>query len=177
MENKPKFCSECGAKLTGSAAFCPECGAKQQLAPAPAPAPAPEPAPAPAPAPEPAPAPAPAPVSADAPETSLAAPKKLGMSVPALIIAIMALMTAGLAFLLQFIAISRNYKFMIDFSLIGKYLRNRRYRAAHRDPGDHHQEKARGDHRPGADSRLLPVPGDGGLCIWQAAAGPGERAA
>ena len=40
MENKPKFCSECGAKLTGSAIFCPECGAKQQIAPAPAPTPA-----------------------------------------------------------------------------------------------------------------------------------------
>lgn len=29
MENKPVFCSECGARLTGSAAFCPACGAKQ----------------------------------------------------------------------------------------------------------------------------------------------------
>lgn len=36
MENKPVFCSECGAKLTGSATFCASCGAKQEAAPAPA---------------------------------------------------------------------------------------------------------------------------------------------
>ena len=102
MENKPKFCSECGAQLTGSATFCPECGAKQQLAPAPAPAPAP--------------------VPVEAPETSLAAPKKLGMSVPALIIAILALMTAGLAALLQFVAAAANTKFDPNFMKI--YIRN-----------------------------------------------------
>lgn len=36
MENKPVFCSECGAKLTGSATFCASCGAKQEAVPAPA---------------------------------------------------------------------------------------------------------------------------------------------
>ena len=117
MENKPKFCSECGAQLTGSATFCPECGAKQQLAPAPAPAPAPVPASAPA--------PAPAPVSVEAPETSLAAPKKLGMSVPALIIAIMALLMTGVAFLLQFSAASLQANFRLNTKLMASYLRNR----------------------------------------------------
>lgn len=34
METKPVFCSECGAKLTGSTTFCSACGAKQEAAPA-----------------------------------------------------------------------------------------------------------------------------------------------
>ena len=116
MENKPKFCSECGAPLTGGA-FCGKCGAKLQTTAVPQSAPTPAPAPAPAPAPVAAPT--------SAPENSLAAPKKLGMSVPALIIAIVALMTAGLAFLLQFVVFSRNYAFKIDFSLLGKYFGQR----------------------------------------------------
>ena len=96
MENKPKFCSECGAPLTGGA-FCGKCGAKLQTTAVPQSAPTP--------------APAPAPVSVEAPETSLAAPKKLGMSVPALIIAIVALLTAGLAVITQFVSAAQNTKF------------------------------------------------------------------
>ena len=35
MENRPVFCSACGARLTGSAAFCANCGAKQAVVVAP----------------------------------------------------------------------------------------------------------------------------------------------
>ena len=108
MENKPKFCSECGAPLTGGA-FCGKCGAKLQTTAVPQSAPTP--------------APAPAPVSVEAPETSLAAPKKLGMSVPALIIAILALLTAGLAVITQFVSAAQNTKF--DPNYMTTYLRNR----------------------------------------------------
>ena len=116
MENKPKFCSECGAPLTGGA-FCGKCGAKLQTTAVPQSAPTPAPAPAPAPAPVAAPA--------SAPENSLAAPKKLGMSVPALIIAIVALLMTGVAFLLQFSAASLQANFRLNTKLMASYLRNR----------------------------------------------------
>lgn len=140
MENKPKFCSECGAKLTGSAAFCPECGAKQEFATAPVAAPAPAPAPVvepvvvpvaavvepvviPAPVATAAPVVSPAPVAA--PDNSLAAPKKAGISVFGLILAIGAIMITGIAFFLQFVSVSRGWVFKIDFSLLGQFLRSR----------------------------------------------------
>ena len=84
MENKPKFCSECGAQLTGSAAFCPECGAKQQLAPAPAPAPEP------------------------APENSLAAPKAK-LNVFGLIVAVLALGVTLIAIILTVVQMTVLY--------------------------------------------------------------------
>ncbi len=93
MENKPVFCSECGAKLTGSAAFCSACGAKQEFAPAAVvqtPAPAAEPVVEAAPVVE---------TPAAAPENSLAAPKAK-MSVFGLLLAIAAIclsLTASLA--------------------------------------------------------------------------------
>ena len=118
MENKPKFCSECGAPLTGGA-FCGKCGAKLQVTAVPQSAPASTPVPAPAPAPTPAPVAAPA----AAPENSLAAPKKLRMSVPALIIAIVALMTAGLAVITQLVSAAQNTKFDPDY--MTTYLRSR----------------------------------------------------
>lgn len=109
MENKPKFCSECGAPLSGGA-FCGKCGAKLQVTATPQSAPAPAPAPAPVAAP------------AAAPENSLAAPKKLGMSVPALIMAIAALLFTGLAVLLQFVAAWENTKF--DPNYMTGYIRS-----------------------------------------------------
>lgn len=124
MEHKPKFCSECGAKLTGSAAFCPECGAKQEVAaPVPQPAAVVTPVPAATPVVDAAPVVSPAPVAA--PETSLAAPKKAGLSVFGLILAVVALMITGTAILLQFVSLSRSWVFKIDFSLLGEFLKSR----------------------------------------------------
>lgn len=80
MENKPVFCSECGAKLTGSATFCSACGTKQAAAPA-------------------APVSAPAAAAAAAPETSLAAPKNK-LSVFGLIATLLAVGAALLAIIL-----------------------------------------------------------------------------
>ena len=119
METKPVFCSECGAKLTGSAIFCSKCGAKQQAATSPAaevvPAPVAEPVPevVPAPVVEPVPEvvpvaapdpvpevkPAPAPVSAPA----NALPRKAKLSVFGLLVAVLALGATLLANILTIV--------------------------------------------------------------------------
>ena len=89
MENKPVFCSECGARLTGSAAFCGKCGAKQpaSVSPAPVVAPVAEAAPV--------------VIPAAAPENSLAAPKKNGISVLGLLLVLAAVFFTFITELIQ----------------------------------------------------------------------------
>ena len=89
METKPVFCSECGAKLTGSATFCASCGAKQEAAPAPV---------------------------SPAPDNSLAAPKAK-LSVFALIVAVLTLGVTLIAIILTIVQMTILYG--KDFSNIG----------------------------------------------------------
>ncbi len=100
MENKPVFCTECGAKLTGSARFCSACGAKQEFASTVAAVPA--------------------------PENSLVAPVKAKVSVVALIFAIAALfmtfMTESTQLYMLGTQASSDAKF--SFDALGNFLPN-----------------------------------------------------
>lgn len=128
MTMKPVFCSECGAKLTGSATFCSACGAKQEFAsevvvqtPAPVVEPVVETVPAVEPVVEAAPV---AQIPAAAPENSLAAPKAR-ISVAGLILAIAAvLVTFGTELIQMYdMATLVNYG-RFSFEALAAYLRN-----------------------------------------------------
>lgn len=118
MEQKPVFCSECGAKLTGSGSFCSACGMKQAAVPAPEAVviPVAEPAPAPE--------VVVAPVVAPAPDNSIAAPKAK-ISIFGLILAIAAvLMTFAVESIQMYTVASQAQYGVFSFEALWAYLRN-----------------------------------------------------